>query len=89
MLNSRSVFNVVGGYAGWWSDYSASRQADKYGLTLTPARLDLRHGLTSGHQRAEAPRCGRRIAGCVDAGYTLHPAKLPRRAPRFKAGLTY
>src|SRR5439155_10072453 len=47
-INSWSLFNVVGGYAGWWSDYSSYRQAEKYGFPLGPSRLDRESGLTTG-----------------------------------------
>lgn len=88
ILSSRSVFNIVAGYAGWWSDYSASRQADKYGLTLTPARLDLTTGLTSGSPSLKA-RLRPQDRYAIDAGYTFTPASFLGGHHDFKAGLTY
>jgi len=87
-VGSRSVFNIVGGYAGWWSDYSSSRQAQKYGFTLSPSRLDLTSGLVTGEANPGTQlRPQDRIA--IDAGYTLMPEDFLKGHHEFKLGLTY
>jgi hypothetical protein len=88
VVGQRSVFNVVAGYAGWWSDYSAARQAEKFGFTLTPSRLDLTTGLATGAPALESRlRPQDRLA--VDAGYTFSPESFLGGHHDFKAGLTY
>ncbi|MBW8865882.1 MAG: TonB-dependent receptor [Acidobacteria bacterium] len=85
---TRSVFNIVGGYAGWWSDYSSARQAAKYGFTQTPSRLDLTTGLATGASNPGTKlRPQDRIA--IDAGYTLMPEDFLHGHHEFKLGLTY
>ena len=87
-VGSHSVFNIVGGYAGWWSDYSSARQADKYGFTLTPSRLDLTTGLATGASNPNTKlRPQDRFA--VDVGYTLMPQNFLGGHHEFKVGLTY
>jgi Carboxypeptidase regulatory-like domain len=43
-IGSSSLFNVVAGYVGWWSDYSAERQQKKYGFPFIQPYLDRETG---------------------------------------------
>jgi hypothetical protein len=87
-VGAHSVFNIVGGYAGWWSDYSSARQAEKYGFTLTPSRLDLTTGLATGASNPDVKlRPQDRLA--IDVGYTLMPQNFLGGHHEFKVGLTY
>ena len=87
-LNSWSLFNVVGGYAGWWSDYSSYRQAEKYGFPLGPSRLDRETGLTTG-PNAQNTALRPQDRWMIDAAYTLFPPNLLGGHHQFKAGLSY
>jgi Carboxypeptidase regulatory-like domain len=87
-VGGNSVFDAVAGYAGWWSDYSSTRQADKYGFTLTPSRLDLTTGLNTGDSNpASKLRPQDRLA--VDASYSIMPQSFLSGHHEFKMGLTY
>jgi len=87
-LNSWSLFNVVGGYAGWWSDYSSYRQAEKYGFPLGPSRLDRETGLTTG-PNAQNTALRPQDRWMIDAAYTFFPPNLLGGHHQFKAGLSY
>ena len=87
-INSWSLFNVVGGYAGWWSDYSSYRQADKYGFPLGPSRLDRETGLRTGpNPQNTALRPQDR--NMIDAAYSFFPPNFLGGRHQFKAGLSY
>ena len=87
-VGSSSLFNVVGGYVGWWSDYSAARQADKYGFPLTQPYLDRENSLTGGASNREfllRPQ----DRWMVDAGYSFYPKNFLGGRHEFKTGLMY
>jgi hypothetical protein len=87
-INSWSLFNVVGGYAGWWSDYSSYRQADKYGFALGPSRLDRETGLTTG-PNAQNTALRPQDRWMIDAAYSFFPPNFLGGHHQFKAGLSY
>jgi hypothetical protein len=87
-INSWSLFNVVGGYAGWWSDYSSYRQAEKYGFPLGPSRLDRESGLTTG-PNAQNTALRPQDRYMIDAAYSFFPQKFLGGHHQFKAGLSY
>jgi hypothetical protein len=87
-LGSSSLFNVVAGYVGWWSDYSALRQHDKYGFPLTQPYTDRNSGLTAGPSNREfllRPQ----DRWMVDAGYSFFPKSFLGGHHEFKTGLMY
>jgi Carboxypeptidase regulatory-like domain len=87
-INSWSLFSVVGGYAGWWSDYSSYRQADKYGFALTPSKLDRESGLATG-PNAQNTALRPQDRWMVDAAYSFYPPNFLGGHHQFKAGLSY
>jgi hypothetical protein len=87
-INSWSLFNIVGGYAGWWSDYSSYRQSDKYGFTLGPSVLDRESGLTTG-PNAQNTALRPQDRYMVDAAYSFFPPNFLGGRHQFKAGLSY
>ncbi|HJZ78438.1 MAG TPA: carboxypeptidase regulatory-like domain-containing protein [Vicinamibacterales bacterium] len=87
-INSWSLFNVVGGYAGWWSDYSSYRQAEKYGFPLGPAKLDRESGLTTG-PNAQNTALRPQDRYMVDAAYSFFPPNFLGGRHQFKAGVSY
>jgi hypothetical protein len=87
-LSDTSLFDVVAGYVGWWSDYSAQRQQAKYGFAFAPPKTDLATGLVTGPNAQEfALRPQDRWM--VDAGYTLYPKSFLGGNHELKTGLTY
>jgi hypothetical protein len=87
-LSDTSLFSVVAGYVGWWSDYSAQRQQAKYGFAYGPPKVDRATGLVTGPNAQEfALRPQDRWM--VDAGYTLYPKSFLGGHHEFKTGLTY
>jgi len=87
-LNSWSLFNIVGGYAGWWSDYSSYRQAEKYGFALGPSLLDRETGLTTG-PNAQNTALRPQDRWMIDAAYSFFPPNFLGGHHQFKAGLSY
>ena len=87
-LSDTSLFNVVAGYVGWWSDYSAQRQQAKYGFAFGPPKTDRATQLVTGPNAQEfALRPQDRWM--VDAGYTLYPKNFLGGHHEFKTGFTY
>ena len=87
-LNSWSLFNVVGGYVGWWSDYSAERQQAKYGFEYSQPRFDRETQLNLGNSEQEY-RLRPQDRYMIDAGYTMSPASFLGGKHEFKTGVTY
>jgi Carboxypeptidase regulatory-like domain len=87
-FGSSSLFNVVAGYVGWWSDYSAKRQQEKYGLTFSQPKVDLETGLNTGPSQREfllRPQ----DRWMIDAGYSVFPKNFLGGHHEFKTGVTY
>jgi Carboxypeptidase regulatory-like domain len=87
-IGSSSLFNVVAGYVGWWSDYSAERQQKKYGFPFIQPYLDRETGLTGGASNREIlfrPQ----DRWMVDAGYSFYPKNFLGGRHEFKTGLMY
>jgi hypothetical protein len=87
-LHSSSLLNIVAGYVGWWSDYSAQRQQEKYGFAFSPPKVDRATGLVTGPNAQEfALRPQDRWM--VDAGYSMFPKNFLGGRHEFKTGMTY
>jgi len=87
-VGGSSLLNVVAGYVGWWSDYSALRQSQKYGFPLTQPYRDRETGLTAGPSDREfllRPQ----DRWMVDAGYSFFPKNFLGGRHEFKTGFTY
>ena len=83
-LNDRTLVNVVGGYVGYWSDYSALRA----GFEQAPSRFDRETGLRTGsHEQSEYKRP--RDRWMVDSGITFFPTSFLGGHHEFKTGVTY
>ena len=87
-LGASSLLNVVAGYVGWWSDYSAQRQQQKYGFAFIQPYTDRITGLTAGASNREfllRPQ----DRWMVDAGYSFFPKSFLGGHHEFKTGFTY
>jgi hypothetical protein len=83
-LNNKTLINVVAGYAGYWSDYSALRA----GFEKDPSRFDLETGLRTGsHEQSEYKRP--RDRWMVDSGISFFPDNFLGGHHEFKTGVTY
>jgi hypothetical protein len=87
-IGRNTVFDVVGGYVGWWSDYSAQRQADKYGFKLSTPRLDQTTNLRTG---SATPNTWLRPQDRkeVEASYSILPQSFLDGRHDFKLGVSY
>ena len=83
-LNSKTLINVVGGYVGYWSDYSSARA----GFEVDPSRFDRETGLRTGsHEQSEYKRP--RDRWMVDSGISYFPESFLGGHHEFKTGVTY
>lgn len=87
-IGTSSLFNVVAGYVGWWSDYSAARQKEKYGFPFIQPYLDRETSLRGGASDREfllRPQ----DRWMIDAGYSFYPKSFLGGRHEFKTGLMY
>ena len=87
-IGSSSLFNVVAGYVGWWSDYSAERQQKKYGFPFIQPYLDRENSLTGGASNREI-LLRPQDRWMVDAGYSFYPKNFLGGRHEFKTGVMY
>lgn len=87
-IGSSSLFNVVAGYVGWWSDYSTERQQAKYGFPYIQPYLDRENSLTGGAANREYS-LRPQDRWMVDAGYSFYPKNFLGGRHEFKTGLMY
>ncbi len=87
-MGNSSLFDVVAGYVGWWSDYSAQRQQEKYGFAYIQPYLDRETGLTAGASNREF-MLRPQDRWMVDAGYSFFPKSFLGGRHEFKTGFTY
>jgi hypothetical protein len=84
MFNSRTLVNVVGGYGGYFADYSAPRAG--FANANTPSKLDRETGLRTGAHEASDQRP--RDNWQFDASFSYFPERSFAGRHEFKTGAT-